>query len=558
MQEKISPQIEEKKPVVNKIPKFLIILLSIAIVLLVLNLVISFFKNDSKIQLPVSSSKKTSISGTVNLNGSPETGSVIDIEKRNTNQSEFTVILNNLSARDGIGWSINDVIAGANYEIKAVVRQNGVVKGESNIIRVTAPAHEEILSINLSQKDLNGNAIISGSFNINGYIPQGSTITLVAITQGQLKEQIIDDGINPIDQGAWRWEKAEAGEYYILRALLEDKNSQVIAKSKDITVSAPATNEVLTINSTIAPATPQAAVLSGKINLNGQVPDNARIVLLQRVSGTNQYQVALDPINPTDGATWAWNNGSSGVSYDLLAVLKVRQSSGTDKDIAYSQGLTVTAPGVNEILTINTGTTLNAPSQPTVSCDSQNNNQWSITLKGSRTIDANSYWFEIGTQSGGNDMLNSKVSQSDIDPQLKATINNNTTYYARYSYAYCSNCADINYSSFSNTLTFSCPQSPTPQPTSPYTGYVCDSVNGCQLTTNPNPPYAYNNNGLTQCQAACRINPTSTPTPMPTLLPTVTSTPIPTSTPTDIPTPTPTEAPIPTDTPVPIPTDLPQ
>jgi len=153
----------------------------------------------------------------------------------------------------------------------------------------------------------------------------------------------------------------------------------------------------------------------------------------------------------------------------------------------------------------------------------------------------------VGSQSGGNDIVNYLGIQSNQNPQSQnATVNNNTTYYTRYAYSYCSTCSNsASYSGFSATVSFSCPSGviPTITPTPAWTGYVCTPNVGCQLTKDPNAPYSFSNAGLLQCQAACTVLPTSTPTSAPTSTPIPTSTPVPTDTPTDTPPPVPTNLP---------------
>ncbi len=368
-----------------------------------------------------------------------------------------------------------------------------------------------------------------------------------------------------MDKGNWIFDSAIKGTTYTLVAYLKNQG-KTVGKSEPLIVTAPAANEILRINSfATPPATPTpisstatpilsgSQNISGTINLNGPVLANTKIVVFERVNGTSQFLVAADNIAPTDNAGWSWNNAVRGTTYELMAVLKQHQAStNTDTDLAYSQRLIVAAPAANEVLTINTNLSIPPPSSnPSVSCNNQlASGQWNITASYNTVANANQYWLEVGTQSGGNDVLNYFGNQANQNPQsTNATVNNNTTYYTRYAYAFCSGCTNTSlFSGFSATISFSCPQGviPTITPTPAWTGYVCNLGSGCQLTKDPNPPYSFTNAGLLQCQADCKVAPTATPTSAPTLTPT----PIP---PTNTPTLTPTNTPIPTDTPTPIP-----
>ena len=470
-------------------------------------------------------SPKVTISGKVDLNGSPGSGETIAVAQRISGQEEFSIIAKDLSAQDGVNWSWDGAEENQTYDLQAYLQKDGSNVVVSPIVTATAPAvHEELVINTAHNPSSENNASISGNFDINGHVPAGSIVNIKELSPA---EQTIAADLKAVDRGAWGWAHAKENTTYQLQAYLINASGSVIGKSKILTVTAPATNETFTINSTDQPPKPQTGVISGHIDLNGSVPDNSRIVVFQKEVGSNDSKVAADNIAPKDGAQWKWSQAITGKQYDLFAVLKVRRSDGTDKDIAHSANLRVHAPASNEVLTINTNYSIPKPSQPRVDCNGDaGNNQQKITVNMDKMTDAQTYWLEIGTQNGGNDKVNTKFGQTQNAPQYKTTINNNTTYYTRYSYAYCSNCADRNFSEFSDTLSFSCPSGPTPSASPAYTGYVCKMGSGCQLTTDPNAPYSFNNEGLRKCQAAC-VKPSPTPSPAPTPTPTPTPTPKP-------------------------------
>ncbi|MFH1561406.1 MAG: hypothetical protein ABID04_02390 [Patescibacteria group bacterium] len=410
---------------------------------------------------------KAIVSGTVDLNGVVEKGDTIAVAQRKVGDKKFVTIASGLEANDGVAWSWDGAKEGENYELQAYLRRDGTDLFSSEIFQITAPAQNEELAINAHAKDHPvESAIISGSFDINGHIPAGAVVAIVQKTETG-EEKVVLDNIDAVDGAVWSWKQAQKGTSYQLKAYLK-RGGETIGQSSEYTAVAPAQNEVLKINSTEQPPAPKSVGISGKINLNGFVPEQSSIVIMERVSGASQFSVAVDGINPADGVEWKWNGAKAGTSYEILAVLKAKQSNGTDKDVAGSQNLSVSAPASAEVLNINTGLSFPQPNPPWVHCNDQNgSNQWNVSLGFDPMPDAAQYWLELGSQQGYNDIINTKIDQTN-SPELKATVNKNTTYYARWAYAYCHDCAEKNFSAFSSTVSFNCPPTPatiTPMPT---------------------------------------------------------------------------------------------
>jgi len=502
------------------------------------------------------------ISGKIDLNGYVPDKSYIEIGERERGTDKFTIVAQNLPAQDGAMWYWAQSQKNKNYELKAYLKQNDKTISESGVLTITAPATEEVLSINSKAEPpkppettpVNSpeaspssqtttsprRAMIAGVVDLNGNIPANSIIQIVQRTSGDPTFQIAENNIQAVDGANWVWKGAQVGSEYEIQAYILSQG-QTIGQSQILTIAAPALNEVLVINSIAQPAAPTTGVVTGQINLNGQIPQgNISIVVYERVQGTNNFNVAQDSISPSNGAIWTWGNASSGTTYEIIAVLKQQNA----PDVATSPILVVTAPADEEVLTLNTNVSLPPPTgNPAISCVNQTSiGQWNIMMSVSPYNNAGDYLLQIGSQSGGTDILNSQVNLSG-SINAGAVINNNTTYYARYAYGFCINCPFTSFSAFSNTLSFTCPpQAPSP---APYTGYVCQT-NICQLTAQPNPPYPYNIQGLVQCQLNCMRTPAPvTPSPVPTIAPT----PVPTSQPTPPPTPKPTDPPIPSNKP---------
>ncbi|HRN96704.1 MAG TPA: hypothetical protein PLD54_04620, partial [Candidatus Levybacteria bacterium] len=147
--------------------------------------------------------------------------------------------------------------------------------------------------------------------------------------------------------------------------------------------------------------------------------------------------------------------------YDVIAVLKQRQSNGTDKDIAGSQVLSAAAPAAGLTFVINSSVSLSSPSGPiTVTCNSLSGNTWSATVSMGSVTGAQTYWYQIGTSNGGTEAANSVLApQSGQSVQtVSLSLNKGTSYYVRYAYATVANvpAGSSQFSPFSSTTQIQC------------------------------------------------------------------------------------------------------
>lgn len=443
------------------------------------------------------------ISGTVDINGVVPQGSSISIVARRLGSQNFQTVASNITAVDGIGWMWNGAEKNVAYEVKAILKSPvGSTVSESNLQTIVAPAVDETLRIQSSYTPSGSqaqNTSVSGTIDLNGYIPPGATIAIGQQQSAASQPIIVASGINAVDGAVWSWTTAQAGATYQFIAYLQ-LNGVTISQSPTQTITAPANNEVLVINSTATPVTPTVVGISGIINLNGSVPSNSYITLGVRPTGTTQFNQVATNIAATNGSTWSWTAAQAGTSYDLQAYL---WSNGAPSN--QSQILTVVAPAANEILTINAQAQPSTPAGNTisVSCQSLNtsSNLWQVQINFNTNSSAPSvqqYWLTVGSSSQGNQFVNNITSPSNSsNPNSQQSyttgfsFTSGQTYFAQWAYSTCSNCNT--FSSFSPSVQFSC----TP------------------------------------------AQPTNTPTPTPTNTPTPTSTPVPTSTPTPTNTPTP-------------------
>lgn len=425
-------------------------------------------------------SSTSSISGTFDINGVTEGATLTLMQREFKPNTTYTAFAENLPVADQGTWEFNQAKSGVSYEIQAQLVRDNTVVSQSSPITVTAPASSEVLIINAASDspETTGNATISGNIGINGYIPQGATVTVEGRAQGEENFTVIAANLPAKDNQYMSYTTAVAGQVYEVQGLLYDSNNNEIGSSSVLTVTAPASNEQLTINSSAQPpVTPTPAAgsssptasaqgsqtISGTINYNGQTPPNSRIVLFQRITGTQNFQVAQNNITPANGSTWSFTGAVAGTSYDLLAVLKQQQSNGTDKDISDSNTLTVSAPASGEVLNINSGFTLpQAPGPITLTCGNlpSGSQTWPATISFQTVPNAGSYWFQIGSTNGGSDYQNFTQNGTNNQVQIiQQNMSNDVTYFARYAYSEVANQGTYSsqFSPFSSSQSIRCP-----------------------------------------------------------------------------------------------------
>lgn len=467
-----------------------------------------FPKKTGQSQGPVPNVAAT-ISGNVDINGILPAEAIIEIQERQMGDTEFNIATTINGPSDGASWTWETAENGTTYEIKAVVKSGGNEIAQSMTLAVTAPATNETLRIvapavaNANQTEeitTTVNSIISGTIDLNGYIPTNSIITINAKKQGEANFSPVISNLKAADGIAWSWNGAGKGTTYELQAVLTSGKTN-IGTSPSLSTAAPAQNEVLVINSKASGYGQDS--ISGTFNINGPVPSGATLMLSIRKSGTPQFNPAKSGISPIDGSSWNIPDLQSGVSYDVLAYLQVNNSS-----LTQSQLLVVTAPAHHEVLSINISPRPNAPPSNSInfSCQGKNNsNQWQVTImynQNNVNPNAKAFILQLGTNSGGSDIFNIQTAPSNPSQMQTYTsnfiLNEGQTYFAQYAYSTCQTCTDINfYSQFAGPI-----------------------------------------------QVRCVTPATNTPTMTPTNTPVPTNTPIPTNT--NTPTPSPTSTPSPT------------
>lgn len=549
MEENIGRKIVEtstKERLISFLTRFKFPLIALAVVLIIVAITagILFSINHKKVS-------ETSISGTINytaLKPDPTDRGEIQIRYRTYGTNEnFAIAVINHSVYS-TSWMWNKAQSGKPYEIIADLVIDGKLVTSSEPLIVTAPAYNQLLSIRVTWHDLPESVVkeqtasIKGMVSINGYIPNDSSLLIQTKSDSNNTVQTVVTIPSPKQQNDWTWENTVPLKDYQMQAVLMEGTTQ-IGETELETAAGGDTAINFTINSSAIPPQSQGKTtigqnkptlstssqakegsITGTVMINGPEQENTSLLMLWRNPGDKDYKVITRINNPShNGQAWNWNNQPTGKRYEITAVLQVNQ-----QNSASTQSQIVAVPAQNVNFTLNTGVNIPTPDGKvsTNSCNSIGNNQYNATISFPRVSNAGKYWIQVGRSAGGSDVYNAKIQASSGNPQITVQIDANRSYYGQYAYALCSICnEDANFSNFSQSIAFSCGGG------AAYTGYVCSSNFSCQLTTDNNPPYAFNNAGLTKCQQDCHA---PTPSPKPTV--TNTPSPQPTATPTTQPT----------------------
>lgn len=399
------------------------------------------------------------ISGTIHYNGiqpeDPTRGKVVLLEKE-VGETDYRTANDNVPLEVDAFWHWDSAKEGTTYNLKAYVEVDGKRIADSTEITVTAPAINQVLVFNVTRDDLPASIVdgettsITGSLDLNGYIPEGSSVLM----QGRLADE--EDWINgetfiASDGRKLSYDQATPGDSYQFRGILYDTTGTEIGRSSILTVTAPATNQVIRIHSE-AEAPEETVSISGKVALNGAVEPNSTILMLQKLPGDKDY-TAFDRIPAVNGSTWKFDEAVSGTKYDITATLQVNE-----QDVSKGTVLTVAAPAENEVITIDSHFSLNPPTQePSTTCVNQQEGRWNVTITFPSVENAKLYHLQAGSSQGGTDILNETTNSAGNDITRNVLINAGQDYYTRYAYSTSSGCHDNQcFSSYSPTRVFRC------------------------------------------------------------------------------------------------------
>lgn len=417
-----------------------------------------------------SSAEPSSISGTIDYNGLKPTGEEDEdlvkiklLTRPFGESSDFEEIDVPVALEDRAKWEWDKAEQGKTYEIVSEITYKDQLVKRSSRVTATAPAEGLVLIFNITEDDIDqfrdtANepelSTVSGTVIINGFIPGGSTVNVYgrkAGTSNQFTEVI--SGVRASSRVSIEYKEAIHGETYEYQAELYDSTGTFIGQSQYLTVTAPASNEIVVINST-ASAPSQKATISGNISLSGNLEQNSTVLLLQRKIGDRDYSV-INRFPANRSINFEWKDANQGTIYEITAALQVNE-----QNTATGNVITVSAPATNVNLRIDTNFQLNPPTQtPRITCGSPDGtNHFNVRIDVPQESNARRYHLQLGTSAGASNVLN-----TSLNPNQTATayIPANSPHFTRYAYTSCTDCEindPTNWSGWSPTLGFSCPQ----------------------------------------------------------------------------------------------------
>ncbi len=422
--------------------------------------------DDTNQEKPADSIQTGTISGTVIYNGlKPQEGDEGEVKlmyrEHGVDTSfqeleDFTIPL-----EDNAKFSVPDVPVNKTYDAKAVLYAGGQKITDSNVITVSAPSSDNVLEFNVTYDMLPDSALeqnpvsMSGYVDINGYIPNDSTLKVYAKEVDKPSFDVI--ATQPITGARtyWSWDKALAGREYNIKVEAYTAQDNLFAASNVGTKAAPSKNVYFVITSR-ASAPEQKAEISGQVKVNGTFESGTQVKIKARLHNEGEYETVttVDPSNAF--VDWKWTGASAGKTYDVRAYLS--QTDG--KDVAEGSYLTVVAPAEHVELVVDLGEQLSMPKETPklVGCSSASGDdkKFVAELEYKNVKGAKKYRIQVGKKPGSNSTYDSIVNNAgSTDPQAKVTVNKDDTYYTRYSYTDCSDCSDeSSFSPYSNTLEF--------------------------------------------------------------------------------------------------------
>lgn len=352
------------------------------------------------------------ISGTVIVNGllpeDSQRAKIVLLSHLYRSGEQFKVANNNIPLSRKSNWRWTEAKEGKTYQLQAYIEVGGRKLSTSNVILTTAPANNQILIIDAKKINFTGaqikaakevpTATISAVLNLNGIVPDGSTVTIyrnsennvLGISSGTVVIKGNKAVSNKVDNIAstsattvpatdgleLSWIAAVPGQVYTYYAVLDDASGNEIGRTRNTqTVVAPSVDNVVRINSTVQPAstTPEEtttggttdssndsssdntastsqATISGYVQINGPIPLNSGIAILEKLPSETEWR-SVATVEAVNGIGWSWDGAVAGTEYSMSAALQVNGAYER-----YGSTTTVVAPASGLTVTIDTGT----------------------------------------------------------------------------------------------------------------------------------------------------------------------------------------------------------
>lgn len=291
--------------------------------------------------------QQVSIGGTITLQGYIPEGTMIEIVSREQDTADYVVQWSTLKPLLSNEWVWTTATPKKAYEIKALLKQGGVVIGQSNITKIqgmkTSDVNFQIVSDAKPPVPTTSpqtpippqSASIRGSFSINGPLNANSSVLIMWSAPGQNKWNEIARVKNPRNESqSWEWSGAKAGGTYEISMVLQ-VNEQTNASTQNKVVTAPASdvNFVLNTGVQISAPTNKPALQSCTNNSNNQWDANITVPV-NSTYGNYWVQIGSAP-----GRTENYNNKIRPTSNDDMVRLTIRVNNQQSYSVRYAYSL---------------------------------------------------------------------------------------------------------------------------------------------------------------------------------------------------------------------------
>lgn len=257
------------------------------------------------------------MSGQINLDGYAPAGSTLQVLAKTVSAVSYQTIQSGISAVDNATWNWASAQTGTTYMVKGqLMDANGNVISTGDVQTVTAPSGGELLNVYSTANPpaaVPATSGISGTIIINGSIPSGAYLTLAARPSGTTTFNQVANNISATNSVPFSWNGATSGSAYDVQAYLW-VNSNPYSASNIITVTAPSTFDVLTINAQQPTQSPsggsinvscggtQGGLVQATINFNtsANLPNASsyNIVVTSASQNTQVVNTTINPPNP--------------------------------------------------------------------------------------------------------------------------------------------------------------------------------------------------------------------------------------------------------------------
>lgn len=252
------------------------------------------------------------MSGQINLDGYAPSGSTLQVLAKTSDAVAYQPVVTTIAPVDNAPWTWAQAQSGRTYDVKSqLVSSTGAVISTGDTQTVTAPSSGLLLNVASTAKPPVPTAAgISGNITVNGAIPSGAYITLATRPSGTATFNQVASNIAANNGVNFSWGSATTNQQYDVQAYLWS-NGKPFAASNILTVTAPSTFDILTINAqqpTSAPGSgslnvscgsAQGGLVQATINFNTQANlANAQSYNIVITSATQSNQVVNTTVNP--------------------------------------------------------------------------------------------------------------------------------------------------------------------------------------------------------------------------------------------------------------------